>query len=239
MSIFDEILNSKRKKALEQVAKREYTQSRGTAHAQLLRDARKRIERNNSQIIQKISSLKKEWQTRYNQSQSQLTDALHRHIVMTHLNEVPGIGAKYQDLIITHVFHRRLSDLRFSSNISGIGEVKQYQINLWINKYEAQTQELLKTNFPGKAEIISSNLPPIEAIRKEVEMLERSSQKLQNQMGQIDKVLAEYCNLTEEQFVRARITQGEHNLKIDNYLRGIFAEWESVPAWFQELIKED
>jgi bacterioferritin (cytochrome b1) len=237
-SIFDGILESKRKKALERVARQEYEQSRGSAHAQMLRAAREQAEKKRMQILQKQAPLQKEWQRFYEQSQARLIAAL-RYIVETRLHEVPGIGSKLQDAIMRSVFHGKLSDLRYASRVSGIGGTKQYAINIWINKYEAQTQELLKKDFPGRSEIIASTSPAIEALRKEVEALEQMRKRLEERIAKIDKLLNEFCFLTEENFIQARINEEKPNPKIENYLRGIFAEWEAVPGWFQELIKED
>jgi hypothetical protein len=237
MSIFDYLLQHKHQAAVNKIARQEFELARGTAHVKLLRDARGRCIEKMKLFQKKKISLEEESRKVTNRSQVQLKKTLHRHLVETRLCEVPGIGPITKQVLISRIFVSELSDLRRASNLPGIGETKQFAINKWVAKYEAKIPELLIGDFPGKIKIEGETNQQTKAIHEKIQETESQRISFEKQVVLIDDTLKGFNVVTVEDFIQARLNQGQSKPQIDFYIRGVFAEWETPPDWFNEIIK--
>ncbi len=236
MSIIETLLEQKRKRLLQKIARHDFENARGTAHAKLLQESRNLKSQEVGNLEKQISKLQKEWQKIYDQGQKELLKALERHIVFDRLNEVPGIGQKFHYELATQVFRSSITDLRHASQIPGIGENKQRQIDKWISYYQSQIPEMIKKDFPGKAEIVKISNQTINEIDNTLINLRAGKKELEEKIKSIDTVLTDLYQVSVNDFINLRLTPEQKNPKVDQYLMGLFPEWEPMPDWFKNLM---
>lgn len=238
-SLIDWFNKRKRRRALHNLGRTAYKQSRGMAHAKLLKDAHNRIAKQVNRLEGQIKTQQSQFEKICSISEIQLLKALERYIVYEHLTEVPGIGLKLSQTIIQYVYRDRLSDLRKASSVvPGIGKSKQLSINKWIDQYERRIPLLLKENFPGKAEVLTQ----VKTKTKEIDMsiAKQSHEKslLEHRMQNAEQALRHLEAISMADFINAMLNPEATSINIDIYQRGVFAEWEPMPDWFKEIISE-
>ena len=238
MSVFDSIIDWKKRNKLEQLARQEFEQARGTAHAKMLSSSHAQIMNKITKTDQQVSNLENKWRNAYSHYQHNLRRALEEHIVTTRLTEIPGIGPKLQQMIMSQIFRGSLKDLYYAHQLPGVGQSKQFQINAWINKYESLIPKLLEGDFPGKEQFKISTNKEIDTIKKNIEKLRTEKNKLEKKAKTAVDTLNGLCVVNLDDFIHAYLNPNENNPLINHYLQGVFAEWEPMPKWFKEIIEE-
>lgn len=236
MSIIETLLEQKKKRVLQKIARHDFEDARGTAHAKLLKESRETKLQELRYVEKQISKYQKERQKIYDQDQKELLRALERHLVFDRLNEVPGIGQKYHHELATQVFRTSITDLRRANQIPGIGENKQYEIDKWISYYQSQIPEMIKKDFPGKAEIVKNSIQIINEIDNFLIKMNSVKKELEEKIKSIDTVLTDLCHVSVNDFINLRLAPEQKNPKVDQYLIGLFPEWEPMPDWFKNLM---
>jgi hypothetical protein len=238
-SLVDQILNSKRVNSLKNLACSDYEAARGTAHLKLLKNAEKRLTHQIDDHNKRLSTTQNELAQIQKKTNDQMLEALEKYIVNQHLTEVPGIGPKLSHTIIQYVFRGRLQDLRKASyTVHGIGQNKQYLIDMWIKQWEQKIPSLLKEYFPGKSEILTRAETQKKGSEEAIVNIEREKRQLIERLTKARDVIKCLEEVKLQDFVNALLTPDKTNPRIDDYQRGVFAEWEPIPDWFKELITE-
>lgn len=237
-SILDSIIETKKKSALAKLARQEYQLARGTAHGKMLKDARILWQSKYDSVVHQMDAIKGDIRQAMTTRQDDLQEALDHYIIETHLHEVPGIGPKLQHMILNEVFISKLSDLRHAYYKSGIGETKQEQINQWIDSYEELSSTMMNQNFPRKQKINNDADKSIAGLDRKINNLEKQRSGLEEKINKIDAAQKVLGHFTPEDFVQARLFPNKWNSKFDNYIRGVFGEWENMPRWFKEIVEE-
>ncbi|MFQ5401744.1 MAG: hypothetical protein ACE5E7_19375 [Anaerolineae bacterium] len=127
---------------LRQQAKIDYRQARGTAHKALLQGAKEQLTNRQKEIQRLLTSAQEELQRLRAERKQKLSEALAKHLVANHLQEVPGIGTVRQRDLIENVFRGRLEDLHRAHQQPGIGIRTQNDIDFWIIRYQRKFDTL-------------------------------------------------------------------------------------------------
>jgi len=226
-----------RRNPLNQLAKEEYAQARGTAHKQLLQQARWQLQLLCNQAEQALQTSISESKSLEKQRKNRLRQALSYHLINTRLTEIPGVGDKRKEQILEFLYITRLSDLHHAYQVPGIGEQTQQAISQWVKRYRKQVPKLLKQDFPGKADIEAEFKELMIIKQRQLKGKERRLQNLESKRNRLDQELNWLEPIQEKHFRKALSSPNDPYPELDRYLQGVFAEWESIPNWFQEAIK--
>jgi hypothetical protein len=229
--------NRRKRKLIHNQARQEYQNARGTLHLKMLIPARNNLKKRASQIDQKISSERKEIDRIGIKRDDALRLALEKHIIETHFH-VPGIGESLKLTIINHVFKGRLTDLYHAQHmVHGIGESRQYSINVWVNRFLETIEERMKEDFPGKQEIVKHHKTALQARKAKVIALENEKSQVVHLIAKANEEIDRLSKIKVEHFEAALVQPGAPSKQIDEYLIGSFAEWDVVPQWFQGILE--
>ena len=235
-SLLSRFEENKRRNALKKIAKSEYKHARGTYHLKMLKDAQKRITAKVKDADREIQRLSVESKQVFDTSQIQLRQVLERHLISTRITEIPGIGNALGSVILHTVYKGNLKDLYRASAYQGIGEAKQYGINAWVRKYQGKLPDLLLENFPGKMEITKQATERITTLETQMKQLHVTRSWDEKNLKGILKWVTYLGNITAEDFINARINHSGNFSSVENYLNGLFPEWEPMPEWFKIVI---
>jgi len=213
----------------------DYQNSRGTAHLRMLLDAHARYSYLLENCESKIQKYKNS-QLMKNCS-NELYTALSRHIIEEELIEVEGIGAKLRERILSEVFKSRLDDLFQANTLSGIGEEKQLSISYWVRKKKAHFSARLEDDFPNKQDILDKYQYFIDEALKNVKELEQMKIGYERVISKLKIHIDIFQGVTVDHFIEVLTNpDSSHFNQIEEYVKGVFAEWEEIPLWFQRLV---
>jgi hypothetical protein len=159
-------------------------------------------------------------------------------MIETELAQIDGIGPTLRDRIIQYSFDGTLPSLRGAYRVRGVGQQKQWAIQRWVQKREQELPRRMKEEFPSKNRI---NDQYDQRERK----LEKSLKKIEEEIDAMHR-LATTASTEEERLSQVTVAQFRQAYKQDKeaseavaeYLQGSFAEWESMPVWFETLISK-
>ncbi len=224
--------------SIHKQARLDYENARGTAHLRMLRKAHESLNKKIKDIDIQIRAYQTEIERLQKDCEAQLRIALERHIVYTYLGNVPGIGPKLRDSILSKVFKSRLRDLQMAFRVPGIGETRQREINNWIKTYEQQIPSLMKWDFPGKADIDQKFEATTGSLKKKTQHLTAMKTEFKRKVNLAEGEILRLESIQLQDFKLAFENPRDLNINIENYLKGVFTEWEPVPAWFKEIVAE-
>lgn len=236
--VFNYFAEIKRNRAIKKQARHDYESARGTAHLAILCKVRAQIsqkikltERGITYNQEKIYALKRE-------RANALVLALDKYIAYNRLTEVPGIGTKLRDTLLRRVFESRLSDLHHSFVVPGIGDARQLDISIWIQKYEQRKTNMLTQDFPGKNSVLREYDPKIKALYDNQEKFKSNKKIFEERYEEAITHINQLEQVTVTDFLDAIQSPGSDTTALDEYIVGLFPEWEPVPGWFKALMAE-
>lgn len=235
-SLFLKIEENKKKKALIEVAKNEFKNARGTYHLKILQDAERLFSAKIINAESEMHRLNIEIERITISRGTQLRQIVEKNLISTRITEIPGIGNALGSVLLNHVYKNNLSDLYYASSYPGIGESKQYAITTWVKKYENQIPLLLREDFPNKQEIISQASSKITVLQNQISHLNTINKINEEYLSSIRKWIAYLSRVTVEDFINVRVNQSGDFELIENFINGIFPEWEPIPEWFKYVI---
>jgi cbb3-type cytochrome oxidase subunit 3 len=229
----------RRRRLLAKQARLEYGNARGTAHLKILKDSRPRLANEINNLRPELEKSKNELKSLELQQSQKLRVLLETQIIHDHFDEISGIGSTFRDKLLRLVYRSNLSDLRHASSmIHGIGDARQIQINAWVDKWETQIWRQLQTDFPGRANIEHEFRAPKLTISTRIEQLEKTLSGKEELLKSLDYLVKQLGSVSPTDFYRVLIDPSQSSEKLDFYLRGAFAEWESIPGWFKQIVGE-
>lgn len=219
-------------------ARADYARSRGTYHVRQIQAAITKHESALRPYIQEDNRLRQELDALDRQQTKEFERTLTMQLVDNLSLEVPGIGTKLKDRIITTCFDGSLKSLLRSQYVPGIGEQKAHAIRGWVHNLQRQMPQLLATDFVGKREIQAK----YDNKRRE---LSSRKEKLTKIIGSREKLIAHARqsldpleSVTTSVFAEALRGDPEASDAVARYTIGAFAEWEPLPAWFSDIMKD-
>jgi hypothetical protein len=218
------------------LSRQEYKQARGTAHKQLLVETRQKAQSLYQENLNYHRNAEQELKHLQEAQKQELEAILVQHLLESRLNEIKGIGPQRKAAIIQDVFRGKLSDLQQASKIPGITTTIQVEINRWVAHYQQELPHLLEQDFSGKSTIEARFKPRIALQEQILHDTEAKNSSLQARIRRIDEELKWLNKITVRTFLQALIRPEQSAPELDRYLCGVFAEWEPVPEWFQEIV---
>jgi hypothetical protein len=212
--------------------------ARGSIHLKHIRNSLKILNKNITNLDKEKQKLEQDLHKLKQRTSERLLNALSKHIVATRLSEIEGIGPILRDRIILNCFDGTLGSLKKAYRIEGIGAIKIRSISRWLEEVEQEIPQLLKYDFPNKMTIIE------ECKRDEHEINEqlRNISERSAPMNEIKKKAMEEKNrlsvVDSSHFRKSYQLNTEASEMVNQYLIGVFAEWEPMPMWFRILISE-
>lgn len=232
-------VSRRQRKAITKQAIADYKMARGYAHRLLLTEALARL------TAQLTTAQKAEAETKAHirhleqQQKMELQAALELHLIQTKMAEIPGIGEALRQRILEQTQARSLNDLERASTVSGVGAARMSGIRQWLQSYQAQLPALLAKPFPGSAAIKKKFTIQINATTATLQTQTQSVATLTQQQTALAERLAPLNNMTEEHFVRAAFGSLDDQASVEQFQRGLFAEWEPMPLWFKIWLEEN
>jgi predicted transcriptional regulator len=219
-------------------ARRDYQLARGSMHLRQIRNSLKILNKNITNLEKEKQKLEKDLHKLNQRISEKLLNALSHHLVVTRLSEIEGIGPILRERIILNCFDGTLGSLRRAYGIERIGHKKLQAISRWVDDVERNIPHLLKNDFPNKRTII--------------EECERDEREINEQLKKIEERIAPMNEIKKkalEEKDRLSIVGISHFRKsyqsnyeaselVNQYLNGVFPEWEPMPIWFKTLISE-
>lgn len=234
--LFSTLFGARRE--LKRQAQLDYRNSRGCAHRRLLEKATAQLtaeSQRNEMHLKTLRARQGDLQSRF---RTELMAALQHSIASSRLTEVEGIGYALQQRILESVFRGSLSDLNNAYLVQGIGETRQAAIRRWVHSYEMRLTSLLQEDFPGKGDILDKYAGQNKAVSEEIRILERRQHRIRPLEQRGNQELWRLPQVSERDFVRARVSRNAQSADVDFFVQGVFAEWEPVPQWFNDLLWE-
>lgn len=222
------------KREMQMQAGQLYTTARGTQHKTFLQDGQDRVQARLKSLKQQLDNQADKLDRFKSARKKKIEDYWAVKIVNSRLMEVPGIGPTRRYQLMEH-FDGTLDSLFGADKlVNGIGHQTAYVLNNWIIDREEEIEGLIMQPFAGRAELIADD-------EKEIAALEKSRKSLKKQVTRFEKLATEIKHAIEplekvskERFVAAYLGQ---EAWANDYVQGVFAEWEPVPDWFQEMMQ--
>jgi len=236
-----------REYSLRRYARMEYEQARGTAHRRLLEEVLRQRKQRESELVLALERQEEKLTDLKHAKNEELRAALTEWIVNDRLTEVNGIGETLALQIRTKVFRGNLSDLHQAHQVPGISVNRQAAIDTWIHFYESKFTDLERWSYPRKETIEQNYHQKLSEQRDLIAEIGEQLAAVRTDIVEIDSVLALLSKISEADLAASLIQSSKEQFArdgallddIDGYFRGLFADWETVPDWFQELIAEE
>ena len=219
-------------------AREDYLRCRGTNHARILQSAIKRHQEALRVLYSARDNIEHKLQRVNNQITEELRQVLITYLVNSRFTNIPGIGSTLRDRIVRTCFDGTLDSLNRSPHVRGVGPEKAAAIRAWVYQMNRVIPALLKSDFPGKQDVLEKH----QAERQQlVQKREDLSEKIITRERVIDRAregLASFAGVTIADFRKALRGNREASRKIADYSLGAFAEWDSMPEWFAAILTE-
>lgn len=219
-------------------ARRDYQLARGSMHLRQIHNSLKILNKNITNLEKEKQKLEKDLHKLNQRTSETLLKALSTHLVVTRLTEIEGIGPILGERIILNCFDGTLGSLRRAYVLEGIGQKKLQAISRWIDMMELEIPHLLKNDFPNKMAII-------EECKRDKHEINTHLRKIEEKIAPMKeikkKALDEKNKLSIvgiSHFRKSYQSNFEASELVNQYLKGVFPEWEPMPMWFKTLIFE-
>jgi len=122
--------------------------------------------------------------------------------------------------------------------VYGIREFQQSYIVQWVDKYSAQIPQLLKGDFPYKDKINVFYDKEIKTHMSRINDLEARIIPLEETQARADQEIQTLMKIRPSDFEQKLRKPEFVNDQLELYLNGCFAEWETIPIWFKQIIEQ-
>jgi len=228
------VIGRRAKARLRAKAREDYAQARGTFHLEQLRGMLEEVEEELSTIDTRIKELERERARRSTERDNKLFRTAVEWVVTNRLPEIPGVGDRLARSIVVCCFDGTLESLRTAHRIDGVGYARQAAIDNWIFAQRTRIPQLVKNGFPGKAEIIDRYEPEQQRLTDELKGLSSKRRDVVSRRDRIRKEIERLSRVTAEDFYSAHLGDRAAQRAAEEYLLGLFAEWEQPPQWFRQ-----
>jgi len=219
-------------------ARADYARSRGTYHVRQIRAAITKHELALRPYVQESNRLTQELDALNKEQTKECERTLTMQLVNDLSLEVPGIGTKLKDRIITTCFDGSLESLLRSQYVPGIGKQKAHAIRVWVHDLQRQMPQLLVGDFVEKRDIqvkYEKRGRELSSRKEELAKIMESRQKL---ISYARQKLEPLESVTPLVFGGALRGDSKASDAVAKYTIGAFAEWEPLPMWFSDIMKD-
>lgn len=226
-------------RALRRRALHDYNAARGTQHRKQLQHSVQVLRPRRDNLTQERTSLQTQVVSLNERQGAELERILVKQTVEARLGEIRGLGPSLVSDIIKQCFNGSLSSLNRAYIVRGIGSERQAAISKWVRSVESQLPNLLKRDFPGKQDVVARYQSEKDVIEKRISSITRELARLESMEQKANDAIAQLSRVGPTDFANA-LQRGavDQNQALAEHLSGIFPEWEPVPAWYADLLKE-
>ncbi len=223
---------------LRRRATRDYRDARGTQHRQYVEQGLMSVRARVARLQADVRRIDDRVAGTEQEELGELDQALTRHLSLTRLDDVPGLGPGRVKVIIDNVFRSQLSDLHTAHLLPTIGPATQSAISRWVNENQARWPQLRNEAFSGRQEIVNRYAPFLRDLDQERTALIDRIATLQALEHRAADELLRLSTTTVDDFHRVLMERKDAKAaeEIQRYLLGLFAPWAMVPAWYAELL---
>ena len=214
----------------------DYHECRGTEHVRLLRQGVDRHEAAIHLLRHELPQIDARLEADRRLEADEIWASLLRHTVSERLIEIPGVGPKLRDTLLTECFDGTLESLERVEDLAGVGEEKAAAIHQWIKTLRAKLPEQIHEPFPQRVEIEARHLAIREAIGAERSALLERLAVLEPRLEQAQRELERLSRITVFDFVHAMQGNTAAAQRVSTYAMGVFPEWDPAPDWFEGIL---
>lgn len=213
-----------------------YKAARGTQHKRMLRRAKKKLDARCDPLLTKQAEIL----ARIKKLQKKKDKTLHQHfatlLVNERLQEVSGIGNARKKQLLDH-FNGNITSLRNAHLwADGVGTQTSEALNLWIKERQAELRQLEQQPFAERETLVGEYERQLASEKAELAKIKSQLSQLAVLDEKLEEALAPLTKITPKKLSESYIN-GSSDEQTSHYLRGVFAEWEAVPVWFQEVME--
>lgn len=228
-------INNKTKRLLKKQAEQDFQNARGYEHLAQMKKARKELETHTKTANSNLKQLQNEL-AQIDMAQEQELRAILTKWIIDQITEVAGIGPQLANRIISQVFVNDLSDLRRAHMVDGIGDERQWSINQWVREKEHQIPAMLAGDFPGKQQIIEKNQTHRQNLNQQIESQQAVAHEIEKKIEILRPYIEKLEKVSADTFWDAFQNPTSSSGEIDQFIKGIYAEWEEPPDWYKALV---
>jgi hypothetical protein len=220
--------------ANSRIGQRDYRNSRGFKHLQNLRRIQQNLDTLNNKQSETISYARDQLAAIERQEDAEK----YRHycdIMVGRLEkEVPHIGPTSASNIRGICYHGRLEDLRNAQyRVHGIGEQRQYQINVWIQNKINNYPSYLDANPSISTLIRQQHVVSIKGHENAITVAKQNQINIKKNLDIVKNGILELTAVNEMDFQAAKLTK--NRIVPMKLINGIYAPWETEPIWYTNL----
>jgi hypothetical protein len=127
--------------------------------------------------------------------------------------------------------HRRLLEQERQLRVQ-LEQYRAYHVRLQIQLQTAQQQT------PGDYETLSPIMARLGQVQISLQELGEARGRIAQRITHLNHEIAWLSGVGPAEFRRRLLDPTQRDPGLDHYLTGVYAEWEPVPAWFQETVGE-
>jgi len=221
---------------LFRIAKKHYSRTRGTQHFKLLNQSLKKIREAIEQTSKTISELKKKISIADDEQEREIERIITNWIVYSNLTEVPGIGRKMRDRIISECFDGTLASIGNAWRVSGVGGMKEEAIDDWLAIWNRKLPGLMEQDFDGRSEIVQKYEQKRQYLNKQLILMDQQMEDLKVLVKKAKDKVEILHSITARDFVKCFIREKNDFQAVNIYITGVFPGWEPAPEWYQQII---
>ncbi len=222
----------------KELAKKEYTNSRGTIHKKMLESAHPNLKHEIGKLLETITIQKNKKRKLEGDKQIELEKKASTYLFENYFTQIPGIGKKLKDRIRYQVFDGTLNSLYRCSWVEGIGEAKSSEISYWVRNQQSRLPTFIRNGFPGKIEIENRYDSEIRSVEKQIKAYQLKVEPLQSLESQLMSELSRLKRVEVSTFLKSFDGDKEASNIVTQYHLGVFPEWGRMPSWFKTCMEK-
>ena len=230
------LLPKHRRAQLLRRAGADYHECRGTEHVRLLRQGVDRHEAAIHLLRHELPQIDGRLEADRRLEADEVWSALLRHTVAERLTEIPGIGPKLRDTLLTECFDGTLESLERVGDLAGVGKEKAASIHQWINTLRSELPASIDEPFPERPEIEARHHTIRQRIEAERDAVLARLGLLEPRLEQAQRELERLSQITVFDFVHAMQGNAKAAERVSAYAMGVFPEWDPAPDWFEGIL---
>ena len=206
-----------------------YNHSRGTKHLRLLQGIFTSLNKNKDETINPITDFEVQISRLKKRRIEALEVATSKFLIRTELTKVSGIGETLKERIIQQSFKNTLLSLENVAYIQGAGSEKVLAVRLWVKEAINRLSEVIKSDFPGKQNIISQYGEELDDTTNQRFAILQNLQKVEEVISKTEKEIIRRSLISTSTFRRALKGDIKEVNQVSQYMKGTFTEWEDTP----------
>ena len=222
--------------AFSKIAQQDYKNTRGYKHLTNLKQIQSKLDLLYQKQTNIISDAKSQIMTITEQKDAE-AHRVYADLMVSRLEgEIPHIGPGLAQNMRSICYNGRLEDLRNAQyRVRGIGEQRQYQINVWINNKISQYPSFISNNPSLIKRIQESYQANRQAYEDRISLASQNQANIQKNILIVKSEISQLSTVSEKDFQEAQTNN--KTIEPTRMINGIYAPWEPEPIWYKHLLQ--